>query len=59
MNLKILTIFLPLLGALYGVFLGMYIRSEQKTPRKRTVLLISGILLFLICAAALIKAFTD
>lgn len=59
MDFKLLTIFLPLLGALYGVFLGMYIRSEQKTPRKRTVLLISGILLFLICATVLVKAFTD
>ncbi len=59
MNFQTLTIFLPLLGAIYGVSLGMYIRSEHKTPRKRTVLLISGILLFLICVAVLVKAFTD
>lgn len=57
MNYQTLTLFMPLLGAAYGVGLGMYIRSSEKTRKKKRLLVASGILLLLVCVFTLVNAF--
>ncbi len=58
MNFTTFTMFLPFLGVVYGTFLGMYIRSDKKTSKNKIALIISGILIVLVCAFVLVKAYS-
>lgn len=57
MDFKTVCMFLPFLGVVWGYSLGVYVKSNKKTPRKRLALCVTGMIITFICIAILIIAF--
>ena len=49
--------FLPIIGGIYGSFLGAYMRSDNKSPKTKRALQITGIFILVIFVASIIKIF--
>lgn len=57
MDFKTVCMFLPFLGVAWGYSLGVYVKSNNKTPKKRLAVYITGMIITFICIAILIIAF--
>lgn len=57
MNIKLVCMLMPFLGAAWGVGLGAYIRSDNRNAVKKLALWISAIIILLLCIAVMIIAF--
>lgn len=51
-------IWLPIIGGIYGAFVGGYIRQGKHSAKQKTALLIIGVILAVVCLAVLIDAFS-
>lgn len=51
-------IWLPIIGGIYGGFVGGYIKRGKHSAKQKTALLIIGVILAVVCLAVLIDAFS-
>ena len=51
-----ISIFLPILGSAYGIWVGTYFHNKQRSRKQKSAIIIVGALLAVICISMLISA---